>query len=195
MSILSKHLPFARLADLVEGRSASDERAESLQHVSQCSKCRAKLTDLESLLGLMREDAAEDAPPHLVINAIRLFRARAKRERCLFAVLKFDSFQMSPAYGVRSPRTGARQLLYSAGDYDIDLRVTPESETWIVSGQVFGDDCTGGRIELEGATGLSQSALNDQCEFTLPPVPSGSYNFRLCLSNTEVEIPQLDLRS
>jgi hypothetical protein len=193
MSFISKHLPFEKLAALAEGGLAEDERAESLKHVSRCNRCEAKLAGLASLMALMRKDVAEDAPRPLIASAIGLFRPREQKVRRLSAILRFDSLQMSPAYGVRSARAGARQILYSAGDYDIDLRVVPQDEAWVISGQVFGEDCMGGRIELEGATGMSQSALNNQCEFTLPPVPSGSYNFRLCLSDAQVEIPQLEL--
>lgn len=195
MSFLSKHLPFEKLAALAEGSLAAEERAESQKHVARCEQCEAKLAGLVSVIALMREDVSEDAPRPLIADAVSLFRAVDKKVRRLTAILKFDSLQMSPAYGFRSTRAGARQILYSAGDYDIDLRVVQQDETWIIAGQVFGDDCMGGRIELEGATGVAQSALNNQCEFTLPPVPSGSYNFRLCLTDAQVEIPQLELRA
>lgn len=193
MSFISKHLSFEKLAALTEDGLAADERASAREHLSRCGQCEARLAGLANVIALMREDVAEDAPRALIANALGLFQTRDKRVHRLLAILKFDSREMSPAHGVRSAGTGARQILYSAGDYDIDLRVVPQDETWIISGQVFGDDCMGARIELEGATGLSQSALNTQCEFTLPPVPSGRYSFRLCLSDTEVEIQQLEL--
>jgi hypothetical protein len=61
---------------------------------------------------------------------------------------------------------------------------------------VLGEDCVGGRIELEARSGqLTAADLNDLREFTLPPVPTGSYTVRLRLGNVEVEIPQLELRA
>lgn len=193
MSFLSKHLPFEKIASLAEGSLAEEERHESLNHVSRCEQCRASLSGLERLIALMREDVTEDAPAHLINSAVGLFQPRDTKIRRLIALLKFDSLQMTPAYGVRSAGAGTRQILYSAGEYDIDLRVVAQDESWIISGQVFGDDCTGGRVELKGATGMTESSLNNQCEFTLPAVPSGSYNFRLRLSDSEVEIPELEL--
>jgi hypothetical protein len=193
MSFISKHLSFEKLAALAEDGPATGERAESLKHISGCGQCEKKLAGLSNLIALMREDTAEDAPRALIAGTIGLFRKRDKKVRRLSAILKFDSWQMSPAYGVRSTHAGARQILYSAGDYDVDLRIVPQDENWIISGQVFGEDCVGARIELESITGSAQSALNNQCEFTLPPVLSGSYNLRLYLSNAEVELPQLEL--
>lgn len=193
MSFISRHLSFEKLAALADDSLSADERAESLSHISRCDKCEAQLAGLTNVIALMREDVAQDAPRPLILNTIGLFRPRDKKVRLLSAILKFDSFRMSPAHGVRSQQTGARQILYSAGDYDIDLRVVQHDESWIISGQVFGGDCVDAHIELEGATGITQSALNNQSEFTLPPVLSGSYNLRLCLSDAEVEIPQLEL--
>lgn len=193
MSFISKHLSFEKLAALAEDGQAAGEQVESLNHLSRCGQCSAKYVTLTNLIALMREDVAEDPPRALVAHIVDLFRLREKKIRRLSAILKFDSLQMAPIYGVRATQAGARQILYSAGDYDIDLRVVHHDEAWVISGQVFGEDCMGGHIELEGATGMAQSALNHQCEFTLPPVQSGSYNLRLCLSDAEIEMSQLEL--
>jgi hypothetical protein len=147
----------------------------------------------------MQTDRAEDAPPELVARVTNLFHSRrASKEPSLvkriLAVLSFDSLQMSPAFGVRSGYAPARQLLFVAGEYDLDLRITQSGETWNVSGQVFGEECVGGKIELEGETAIAAD-LNNQCEFTMAAVPAGSYQLRLRLPNLEVEIPQLELRA
>lgn len=186
---------------MAEGRMAADERKVSSAHLSTCSRCAAKLTRLESVLGLMRKDETEDAPPQVVSRAINLFRTRAASPKQsllqrVVAALSFDSLQMSPAYGVRSGQAAAaRQLLYNAGDYDLDLRINETNEGWVVSGQVLGEECAGGQIELEGGESVLKADLNDQCEFQLPAVPTGSYQLRLRLKDREVEIPQLELRA
>ena len=198
-----KHLSFTKLADLAEGRMTAEELTVSSSHLSACPRCAAKLARLESVLGLMRTDEAEDAPAELVSRAINLFRSRAALKapsivQRVVAALSFDSFQTSPAYGVRSGQsaTRARQLLYSAGDYDLDVRITETSEGWVVSGQVLGQECANGQIELaSGSESMAQAGLNSQCEFTLPAVAAGHYLLRLRLANLEVEIPQFELRA
>ncbi|HKQ51011.1 MAG TPA: hypothetical protein VJT74_01490 [Pyrinomonadaceae bacterium] len=203
MKQIFQHLPFAEMADLAEGRLTPEARAASLEHVSACSRCSAKLERLEQVMGLMRSDEGEDAPAALVSQAINLFRARAARDtspsltRRILAALSFDSLQMSPAYGVRSGQGAARQLLYSAGENDLDLRVTPSGESWVIAGQVLGANCAGlkGAAELQGASGTTSIELNDLCEFRLPPVASGSYQLRVRLGDDLIEIPEIELKA
>ena len=203
MKPIFKHLPFAELADLAEGRLAPEARAASLEHVNACSGCSSKLSRLEQVIGLMRSDEGLDAPPDLVSQAVNLFRARAARDtspsltRRILAALSFDSLRMAPAYGVRSGQAAARQLLYSAGENDLDLRITESGEGWVVAGQVLGADCAGlkGEAELQGAETTTRAELNDQCEFRLPPVKAGSYQLRVRFGDDLIEIPELELKA
>jgi hypothetical protein len=200
MKIDSQHIPFAKLADLAEKRAAADERTASMAHLSSCAVCGQQVERMERVLGLMKADTATDAPRDVLAYALNIFSEKAREPSLLkriVAALSFDSSSnLAPAFGVRSGQTTSRQLLYSAEENDIDLRITPEQENWIVAGQVLGEDCVGGRIELEGRSGqLTAADLNDLCEFVLPPVPTGSYTVRLRLGNVEVEIPQLELRA
>lgn len=199
MKIDSQHIPFAKLADLAEKRAAADERTASMAHLSNCSVCAQQVERVEQVLGLMKTDTATDAPRDILAYAVNIFRNSQEPSllKRIVAALRFDSSSnLAPAFGVRSGQSTSRQLLYSAEENDIDLRIMPEQENWIVTGQVLGEDCVGGRIELEGRSGeLTAADLNDLCEFILPPVPAGSYRVRLRLGNVEVEIPQLELRA
>jgi hypothetical protein len=202
MRLTPQHIPFARLADLVEGRLSAEEAREQHSHLSDCPSCSAQAAQLEQVTTLMRADTSVDAPRDVLTNVVRMFRARPAAERApgllrrLVAALTFDSSGLTPAFGVRSGQTAAaRQLLFSAGDLDIDLRLASGGEGWTVSGQVLGP-CKGGRVELTaaGEGGQAEAALNDLCEFALPPVPEGFYALRLRLDDIEVEIPDLSLR-
>lgn len=200
-SIPSPHIPFAKLADLIEERLAPNERAASLAHAAACALCREQMAGLTRTVELMRTDVTEDAPPHVIARALHLFPPRDITDdatkpsvwRRILATLSFDSAQLTPAFGLRSAQpAAARQLLFSAGENDLDLRIAPGGEGWVVSGQVLGG-CTGGGVELQGAVSASQTILNNLCEFTLPPVPAGSYTLRLRLGDSEVEVPGLEL--
>ena len=195
-----RHVAFESLADLAEGRPSSGKLAEAQTHIASCPRCAAALVRLTSVMGLMRGDQTEEAPPELVASTIKLFRPLAASaapslvER-LVAVLKFDSAWMTPAHGVRSGQAADRQVLFNVNEYDLDLRIASGDQGWVISGQAFGPECAGGRIELEGHSGVARAELSDQCEFNLPPVPAGSYTFRLLLTGTVVEIPELELRA
>ncbi len=198
-----QHIAFARLADLIEGRLPSAEAAGAREHLAGCTRCARQAEQLERLTTLMRSDRAEDAPRDVLFSAVQMFRARPRPAeepgllRRVLAVLRFDSSGLTPALGVRSGQFApARQLLFSAGDVDVDVRLAPGGQGWTVTGQVLGP-CQGGRVEL-GRTGEEPAAraeLNDLCEFTLPPVPAGSYTLRLRLGDVEVELPELELNA
>jgi anti-sigma factor RsiW len=203
MRLTPRHIPFARLADLAEGRLSAEEAALERAHLAGCTSCAGQAAQLGHLTALMRADAAEDAPPELIASVVGMFRARrAGAEergllRRLVAALTFDSSSLQPAFGVRSGQAApARQLLFSAGELDIDLRLAQGSEGWTVSGQVLGP-CRGGEVEVLNAEGsaAARSTLNELCEFTLAPVAEGAYALRLRLDDAEVEIPELSLRA
>lgn len=195
----SRHISFEKLAELAENRLPDEERAASLGHVSACPHCTARLDSLEQVINLMLTDRAEDAPRDVKANAVGLFQRRGfsikpSIVQRLLASLSFDSAQVLPAHGLRSGQPQARQLLYSAGENDLDLRIRPSGDAWVVSGQVLGQ-CSGGAVELHGEAGAAAAPLNDLCEFALPPVPAGSYTLRLRLTDMEVEVPDLELRA
>jgi anti-sigma factor RsiW len=205
MRVTPRHIPFARLADLAEGRLSPEEAAGERAHLADCTRCAGQAAQLGHLAALMRADTSEDAPAALVADVVRMFRARRPAAgaepglvRRLVAALTFDSSSLTPAFGVRSGQAApARQLLFSAGDLDVDLRLAQGPEGWTVSGQVLGP-CRGGGVELVTADGspAARAALNEQCEFTLlPPTPDGTYALRLRLDGAEVEIPELSLKA
>lgn len=201
MKMKTQHIPFEKLADIAEARQSPEETAVMHSHLSDCEDCSAQLAKLQKLLNLMRTDVATDAPPALLSRTLGLFRPRAKEEKPslverVMAVLSFDSRQLSPAFGVRSGQSVARQLLFSVGEHDLDLRVAPDDGAWVVSGQVLGDECDGGLVTLRGAEAESQSArMNELCEFTLPRVPSGKYSLVINFSQTEIEVPEFELKA
>jgi anti-sigma factor RsiW len=204
MRLAPEHISFERLADMVEGRVSAEETAGERAHIADCRRCSAQAAELERVTALMRADTSEDAPRDLVFGAIRLFHSRSTESapgllRRLVAALTFDSSTRTPAFGVRSGQAApARQLLFGAGDFDVDLRLAAGEEGWTVSGQVLGP-CEGGRVEAfaHGAPeeAAARASLNDLCEFTLPPVPEGTYALRLRLNDTEIEIPELSLKA
>jgi len=202
MNFLSKHLPFETLADMAEGRAPAPASADARAHLASCESCSGQLARLSQTVRLMRADDSEAAPRGALHFALNLFRQRAaataepSRLRRVLAALSFDSAGLTPAFGVCAGQpAAARQLLYSAGASDLDLRVAPAGEgAWSVSGQLLGGSCAG-RVELEGADSSVEAALNEQCEFTLPPVPEGTYTLRLLLDDAEVEVPELELRA
>lgn len=198
MNLFPHHIPFRMLSDYVSGDLPLLDRVDVETHIAVCSHCAGELSELERLTELMRTDLGEDAPPHVIKRALKLLRARSAQKKTssnfrqrVLAVLHFDSVGLAPAFGVRSGKPGARQLLFSTNVNEIDLRIEPAGQSWLVSGQVLGGATASGTAVLQGATGVSESSLNELNEFTLPPVEAGTYKLILNLTDVEVEIEEI----
>lgn len=191
----SSHISLEILADIAENRATEAVLTAAMAHVTLCSDCDETLRRLEHVIVMMRSDTADDAPADLLRSVIDSFSPEGQTPvRRIVAVLTFDSRNAGSVFGMRSIRTASRQLLYSAQDTDLDLRVTVQNEECILSGQIIRENCTAGRVEVSGVTGSASATLNELCEFTLPPIPAGNYSLKVRMADVEIEIPELDLK-
>ncbi|MFP5397130.1 MAG: hypothetical protein ACLGIT_02290 [Gammaproteobacteria bacterium] len=157
---------------------------------------------------LRRSREFEDAPEALIQRAIDIFQPRAAVRapaapellRRVVATLGFDSAAGAPqALGLRAAGGagaggGARQLLYTAEERDIDLRVVPAADGrhWQISGQVLGPE-TAGRAELRCADRVAEVAWNELAEFRFDAVPAGRCTLTLRAADWELALPPLEL--
>ena len=191
----SSHVSLETLTDIAEDRATSEARERAMIHVTTCSVCHDTLSRLQRLIFMMKNDTGQDAPEDVVVSAINIFSQQVQLPvRRVIATLIFDSRAAAPGFGMRSLRSSSRQLLYSAQDADVDLRITIQNEECIVAGQVIRDVCGGGTVEITGPTGIAQASLNELCEFALPPLPVGTYSLRLTMPDFEIEIPELEFK-
>lgn len=143
----------------------------------------------------MRSDRINDAPRDVLTSAINIFSPEKRVPlRRIIASLIFDSRNAGPAFGVRSLPAASRQMLYSAEELDLELRITVQNDECILAGQVIGEGCAEGQIEISGVAGRSKATLNELCEFTLPPIPAGKYSLTVRMLDREIEIPELELK-
>lgn len=198
MSIFSAHLSFEQLVDWSEGRLAPDEQARWQEHLASCSRCANDLAFLRNTIALMQSDDSVDAPPDVIARAIRRFGSKptptqASLRTRLAALLTFDSGHMPLAWGVRSTAASSRQLLFSAGEYELDVRLHPEADEWRIAGQVLGPEVSG-YLELHTASGeIVGAQLNSVGEFTFPPLASGRYSLTAHIPKYDLEISDLVL--
>lgn len=199
MDELSKHLPFALLADLAEGRATPEESARA--HLAICRQCADELAWLSDALQLLRARELEEPPARAVTLTKALFRQRAARpapRRPILAVLGFDSGGAAPAFALRSAGATERQLIFHAPPFSIDLRVRPLQERWVVAGQLLGDEpavLPGGRAEILGPNDGASAEMDELSEFELPPIRSGNYTLTLLLGELVLVVPALELGS
>ena len=193
--INSSHISLETLVDIVEGRATSAALEGAVAHITSCSDCVDTLRRLQQVIFTMKTDTGPDAPRDLLHSAINIFSPEKRSPlRHIIAILTFDSRVAGPAYGIRSLRSSSRQLLYSAQDTDLDLRVTVQNDECIVTGQVIRADCVNGQVEISGDAGSATASLNEVCEFTLPAIPLGNYALRIIMPDVQIEIPELELK-
>jgi hypothetical protein len=195
MNRSSKHLEFETLLEMADERLTGD--SDQTAHLENCAACADELHRVENLLAVMKEDKSVDAPRDVLAYAVSLFARREPKPSLvqrIVAALSFDSFDNAPAFGVRSGASTARQLIYTAGENDIDLRIAEdENSRWVVAGQILGEHRAGGEISLHGYEVSTSAYLNEQCEFALPAVPAGNYELVVRLADVEVEVPRLEI--
>ena len=192
----STHISVETLASIAENRATSEARKAAMSHLSTCSTCRDLLHRLQQLILMMRSDHTSDAPRDVLASAINIFsqERRVPLRRRIVASLIFDSRNAGPVFGVRSLPAASRQMLYSAEELDLELRITVQNDECILAGQVIGEGCAEGQVEISGVAGTSKAALNELCEFTLPPIPAGNYSLTVRMLDREIEIPELELK-
>ena len=155
--------------------------------------------DLEAKLRASR--TLEEAPESAIQRAIGLWKERAPVARPAGAVeriaaaLGFDSAGAAPlALGLRSGGAQVRQMLFTAGERDIDVRVAPSESAplWRVSGQILGPDAHGEAV-LRADGYAARAAWNELSEFSFDGVPAGRYGLTLYSATWEIELPPFDL--
>jgi len=196
VNAFSSHLSLETLTDLAEGRLPATDQARAQAHLADCARCAEELADLQQIIHIMRTDDSVDAPANVIARAQRLFRPHLQPEtpslrQRLVAALAFDNTRQPLALGVRSGQPTPRQLLFAAGEYEVEVRMNPVGDVWQITGQVLGPS-TNGYIELRGPR-AKNSFLNALGEFMLAPVPAGEYALLIHLARADIEIPTLTI--
>ena len=160
-----------------------------------CTSCDATLDWFRGFSTAASTDLVEP-PVWLTRKAVALFAQRQKegivaKVSRLVASLVFDSLRSPVPRGARSAAAHARQMLFRALDYDIDVRVAPAGSGLVrISGQVL----PGPDRPLDAAAGLEVALLgpeappalastNELGEFDLGPHEEGEYT--LCVEAAE----------
>lgn len=192
------HITFEQLVDWVEDRLPDELRPTIAAHLAACEHCQAEANHVARIIGAMHADTSIDAPPILISRAIRAFQQYGSVRQPsivqrLVALLRFESTPLTPAPGLRSDAPTERQLVYTAGDYDLDLRVMPDGSNWLVSGQVFGPDVDDVQSQLSGGALQLQASFSGDEAFAFPPVPAGRYTLALVTGTAEITVDDLQL--
>ncbi len=189
-----QHIKFEQLVHLAEA-GLSDKIAD--KHLAECAECRANLQKLQNFFAFAESHATETVPQaataHL-LNIYQLPKQKTSFAKRLRGVLAFDDWLPEFAINERLAFSDTRQMLFRADGFEIDLRLNFANGKCQPSGQIF-PDCKNGEIEIVTNNFTEKVAFNEYCEFVLPFVSEGIYDFKIRLKNAEIEINQISLFS
>lgn len=155
---------------------------------------------LRHIVERMQQDDSVDAPADSVKWAKNLFLSRAEQPQRsvvqhLKALLKFDLAPGKAAFGERSASSAAaRQMLFEAGEFTVDLRISGSGKGREVRGQIFGPELSGGRVELSAAGITRKTEVGEMGEFVFRSVSIGEYSLTLTFGETAIGIEGLTIK-
>jgi len=151
---------------------------------------------INEIINLMQTDDSVDAPHDAIKWSKNIFRTRAVEPKKslvqkFLAVLQMDLAPNKAAFGERSAGASQEhQMLFSAGENGIDLRIKEGEKGFFVRGQILGEGFAGATIKL----GDFETVASEISEFSFADIPGGEYNMTLKTDATEVTIENLEIK-
>lgn len=154
---------------------------------------------INKIVYLMQTDKSADAPTDSIKWAKNIFRSRvAEPKKSLvqkvLAVLQMDLAPNKTVFGERSASASqARQMLFGAGDNQIDLRIETVKKGFNIKGQILGEGFENAEIKLENAENSFIANINELSEFKLANVAKGNYQLTLTSQEKNIIIENLEI--
>ena len=184
------HLSAEVALDLIEQRTTEDQVVFWNQHIATCQSCNDQLQAWRRIRALLKRENLESVPASITASAHTIFEPSTPRRplRELLASVVFDSFAQPALAGARGALS-TRQLLLSAEEIDVHLRVWAQGAERRIAGQVLSrsktTDIGGTRLHLlsEGKR-ISSVEADKFGEFEFEEVTDGPLEL-------EIELPHL----
>jgi hypothetical protein len=184
--------------DYIEERVAESDRTRIDSHMMGCSDCAELKQELQDLMSRLGSDKAFEPPAELVRWGVQLFQPVLRSEPGalprFIASLIFDTFEQPMFAGVRRVGAPARQLLYRAGEVDVDVKIEAmeANDRITLVGQVLsGDDKffdnTPVKLESHGMVRY-RTKTNVVGEFTFDEVPKDTYHLSVDLPEGQITL-------
>jgi hypothetical protein len=201
-----RHFSLEKWVDFARNVIREEEKAKMQSHLqSGCSECLKELNLWRRLQQTAQRESTYEPSDGAVrtVNATfanqRIGRPRSAKQEV--GALLFDSFRSSAFAGVRSSGSVARQLLYGASSYRIDIRIEPQtdSEKVLLVGQILNSADPSERLSrvqvalMKGRRVLSQSVTTLFGEFQMECALDGGFRLMVTLPDgREVSLPLVE---
>ena len=198
------HSPISAVLDAARGVD-NPEAMSARAHIAACTECGGAFATMQRLAGFTAQETEYEVPAAVIARAEAIFPKRPSNAALLkelVARLVYDSALDPMPAGARAPRNTARQFLYEAGSYSLDLHVSDEwshrereAPRVIVVGQVSDrrhpeKGQKNKPVELRSAGEVvAQGVSNDLGEFHLESGRREALSLRVGVGRKWIEVP------
>jgi len=196
-----RHVKAEDLMEYIDGQVPAESRAAVENHLSQCSDCLELRQELGQFILQLKADSSFEPPAELVQWGVSLFQPMLQPQatvggkiRKFVASLVFDTFDEPVLAGVRRVGVPPRQLLFRAGDVDVDVKIESMEANDRISlvGQVLSNtekffDNTPVKLESHG-TVRYKTMTNFVGEFAFDEVPKDTYHLSVDLPEGQITL-------
>jgi hypothetical protein len=187
--------------EYMDGLLTDEGKATIDTHLSQCSDCSEVNQELQHFVLRLQSDAAFEPPADVLQWGISLFQPMLQPQetvggkvRKIIASLIFDTFDEPMLAGVRRVGAPPRQLLFRAGDVDVDVKIesTDSNDRISLVGQVLSNnekffDNTPVKLESHGMVRY-KTRTNLVGEFVFDEVPKDTYHLSVDLPEGQITL-------
>jgi len=194
-----RHINTEELVDYTDGRVSEQAKLSVENHLSVCKNCVELKEEFQSLVLRFQEDTTYEPPAELVQWGVSLFQplmqvSRGGKLRKMIAALVFDTFDQPVQAGIRRVGAPARQLLFRAGDVDVDVKIESmeTNDRITLVGQVLSTtakffDSTPIKLESHGIVRY-RTTTNLVGEFSFDEVPKDTYHLSVDLPEGQITL-------
>ncbi len=193
-----RHLTVETLIEQIENKADATALAAANQHLSACEQCQDNADEFNELLGFLKSDTTNEPPAEVLEWGIQLFQPVLRpNESTTSKVLRvakrvFDSFEQPAPVGIRYVGSVPRQLLFRAGNVDVDLRIDSGDDRVSLAGQVLSEsesffENTPVSLESHGVVRY-KTQTNPVGEFLFDEVPQDTYHLSVDLPDGQVTL-------
>ena len=193
-----RHVNTENLINYMEGQASDVEKSTLEGHVMSCADCAEVKQEFQALMVRLQEDSSFEPPAELVQWGVSLFQPVMQLEagglRRMIASLVFDTYDQPMLAGVRRVGAPPRQLLFRAGDVDVDVKIESmeANDRITLVGQVLSNaakffDNTPVKLESHGIVRY-RTRTNVVGEFSFDEVPKDTYHLSVDLPEGQITL-------
>ena len=196
-----RHLTTENIMNYMDGSASDVEKPTLESHLNSCKECTELQQEFQALVIRLREDSSFEPPATAVQWGINLFQPvmqpqiqSPSRLRKMIASLVFDTFDQPMMAGMRRVGAPPRQLLFRAGDVDVDVKIESmeANDRITLVGQVLSSaakffDNTPVKLESHGIVRY-RTRTNLVGEFSFDEVPKDTYHLSVDLPEGQITL-------